>query len=524
MAKFNCVGVDKEYPKRYLDFHKAYLVDNTLVSKYLRMLRDDIVLFIEMCCLCSSKGKGNRNSKLIPNHFELFEKQKEIARDFERIYQGDTDYAGAVISKSRQLGCSWLFAACALWVATFYKDQSIMITSKDESGLHTKNDTNTFLGKIDYMISNFPKILTNNITTSSRTNYIKVNSSNIEGKSGDKGIRGSTPALMIHDEFAFNDFDSSIMEQAVSCNCPLFFLSTLNTPDKEFDKLRSNPVYHQIVMTVEHDDPRITNYQEFRERKIAELNYDVGRYEKEYELKYDTSNEARIFTPKHLEYLKVHRLESEEYRSYPIFAGLDIAGGGSNKTVLTIKQGYRIIYRKKWNEPLGYKIVDSVIKDCIEWRVLMLCFDEIGIGSAIVSEFDRLANSGFNFGFKIQGVNVGLPAPGFNQLRGMENKVFYSNIRSMLHDTLSDAVVKSIEYDNNSIKDNTFIDLYKQDDILSEMAYAMKTGNDKKYQVMSKKELKSRGFQSPDSLDSLLLAYACEIYYYVSAIRKHLWG
>ena len=516
-SRVSVLGVDPTFPDRYMQFHKKYFDGKNALQEEegLRLLKKDIVLFVEMCIRVSSRGKGGRKKTML---FECWDAQKSLLRTLYEAYLDPTT-RGVVCEKSRQQGASWLCCAFALFIAFFYTQEEIGFTSRKSDWVHKLNNVNTLLGKIEFMIENLPKALKKRLFHL-RINKmcIDINSSTILGLTGEEGARSATPDMIINDEFAFNENAGALLTSAVPA-CPMnVFVSTLNTPDDEFDLLRTSSMYVQTHLDW-HDDPRITDYEKFKKDTIAAFNGDEARFDLEFDRQYDLTSHDYLFPAEwlkpelHTESLGPH------YQQGAIIAGFDVAGMGSNSNVLVIRQGAHIIDMYTWRKYTAYESVERLIEHCTDHQVDYCCFDQLGVGYGIASEFSRLTRHA-PLPFMVIGVAFSWGAD--KQYLGNttdivlqeEEKRLFRNMRAKLYWRLREKVRQTVEQGKGVAVTNAITLRYPV--FLKQMRRIKYSKEGGRITIHSKekmkKEAQSKGmrWESPDELDALVLTFAMD--------------
>ena len=146
--------------------------------------RADPIYFMETYCRVAHPTKG-----LVP--FKLYDFQKRVVKDF-------LNNRFVIVNKSRQVGLSTVTSNYALWLALFFKNRTIKIISIKD------NDAKDFLKKIKTSYSGLPEWLRDEPVVSNVHTLELTSGSVIESvASGSSAARGTSPSLLIIDEFAF---------------------------------------------------------------------------------------------------------------------------------------------------------------------------------------------------------------------------------------------------------------------------------------------------------------------------------
>jgi hypothetical protein len=165
--------------------------------------------------------------------------------------------------------------------------------------------------------------------------------------------------------------------------------------------------------------------------------------------------------------------------SAPIVIGVDPARGGTDSTVIAVRQGRDLIAIKRYHGDDTMTVVGHVIDAIEEYKPVLTVIDEGGLGYGIL---DRLTEQRY----KVRGVNFGWKA---------KNQVMWGNKRAELwgetREWLKTASIKT-------------------DRMLKNDLTGPKTKPDSSGKIFleSKKDMKSRGLASPDAADAIAVTFA----------------
>jgi len=175
--------------------------------------------------------------------------------------------------------------------------------------------------------------------------------------------------------------------------------------------------------------------------------------------------------------------EFEVDETDPLKMGIDVAAGGEDVSVATIRRGNTTEWIEAWAEANTMSTVGKIINLMERFKVIPadVNIDAIGIGKPI---FDRLVEQGYN----VNGVVVGEAA---------EDKEHYTNIKAESYFKLAQ------RFEDGLISIPDEVNLITQ---LSTIRYD--TQSDKRMFIVSKEVMKNRyRVKSPDYADSLMLAF-----------------
>ena len=168
--------------------------------------------------------------------------------------------------------------------------------------------------------------------------------------------------------------------------------------------------------------------------------------------------------------------------SAPVVLGIDPARSGADSTVIVVWQGRDLIAIERHHGDDTMETVGNIIDAIERYSPTMACIDEGGIGAGIL---DRLTEQRY----KVRGVNFGWKA---KNPRAHLNK--RAEIWCAMRDWLKSASIKE--------------DRRLKDDLTGVKSMFTSSGA---IQLESKKDMRSRGLDSPDSADALAVTFAFPI-------------
>mgnify|MGYP000860897227 CR=1 FL=1 len=189
--------------------------------------------------------------------FILFPRQEDFVK---WIYESYTESRRGLGEKSRDVGFTWLCAACAVCIWLFYPSSVIGFGSrKKELVDNGEHDPDSVFWKIRTFIDNLPvEFLHPQYTANRKWGIIPnpANNSVIKGEIGDEIGRGGRAGIYFVDEFAHLEHPD-MAESALSANtnCRIY-ISTVNGIGNLFYRLRHFLPKEQIFIFDWKDDPR----------------------------------------------------------------------------------------------------------------------------------------------------------------------------------------------------------------------------------------------------------------------------
>lgn len=183
-------------------------------------------------------------------------------------------------------------------------------------------------------------------------------------------------------------------------------------------------------------------------------------------------------------------LEEDQYIFQPLIMGVDVARFGDDQSVLTLRQGRKVLWMKKYGQLSTMDLAATVAAMLTKYPVNTCFVDEVGVGAGVV---DRLAQLGFD---NVCGVNVGSKA-------GEETRYF--NKRAEIWVKLKEWLEHADIPNDRGLRTDLTGPMYKLD-------------NKERIQLEKKEDMKKRGYNSPDCADSLALTFSMPV---VDQIQQH---
>ena len=196
-------------------------------------------------------------------------------------------------------------------------------------------------------------------------------------------------------------------------------------------------------------------------------------------------------------------LDYREYHQFPKVMGVDVARFGDDSTVLVVRQGPKILDIQEFKGLDNVEVAGKVLEFNRIHQCESIFVDSIGVGSGV---FDVCKHN------RLPVVEVVVSAK-------PTNPKHFANLRSQLWGSMKDWLQNGADLPFN--------------DKLVEQLGSMEYGYNGRMQIqlISKKDLKKRGFASPDIPDAIALTFAMDIFgagkkrFAIRTVRKsqYLW-
>lgn len=176
---------------------------------------------------------------------------------------------------------------------------------------------------------------------------------------------------------------------------------------------------------------------------------------------------------------------------HEVIAGVDIAAMGKDKTVITVREGMRVVDVKK-SEKQSTMVTAGQVVGIINNGASKVFLDVTGVGTGV---YDRLVELGFKN--KVVPINFGAkPMDNPFEIGPLKNSDKYADMGTQIYATLATLLEKhftAIPYDEDL---NTQLTNRR-----------MKTLSNGKMKLEPKEQFEARGFSSPDESDSMALCF-----------------
>lgn len=225
----------------------------------------------------------------------------------------------------------------------------------------------------------------------------------------------------------------------------------------------------------------------WRRKKIDEFSKDYDAGKENFQIEYPFSaNEAfknpvnNVFiNSKYVEKARKQRVDA----SGPLIIGVDVAISDRDRSAIIRRKGRVAFGLEKFSNYNTMEIVGRVKRIIQNENPHKVYIDCIGVGAGVV---DRLLEMGYDC---VEGINVA---------RSANDKEKFKNLRAELYSDLRDWLYGELP-----------VQLPDDDELHGELCcFGFKENSNGQIQIESKDDLRSRGLNSPDSADALMLTLA----------------
>jgi hypothetical protein len=381
--------------------------------------------------------------------------------------------------------------SCLVWMTLYYlltlEDCRILITAPSAQQLNRvfHSETQKWYARLPEIFKPFFDIKKESIHIKGKeyqmASLVTGNPSNIEGLQGGH----ATNYIIMGDE-------ASGLEELVFDT----LLGTLGAGDGRFI-MTSNPVrnsgrFYEIFANENKNWVRLTfnamDSAVTSQRWIEEMREMYNELDDNWQIRvlgnFGRYGEQQFIPSNVIETCVQNYIEYKGYSNYTKVAGVDVARFGADQTVLTLRQGSKILDITKYSGLDTMEVAARVVDYHHRFSPSIIYIDSIGIGAGV---YDRTAE-------------LGLPVKEVIVSQSSNNPKMYGNFRAQLWGEMRDWM-----HNGGDLPDDK--------DLISQLNSMQYTYNNKmQILLMSKKDIKKLGLPSPDIADSIALTFAGNVY------------
>lgn len=467
--------------------------------------------------------------------FTMYEHQRKLLREIIKAWRANETI---LIEKSRDQGASWVVVAFVLWLWLFQPGIKCGMGTRSKDQLDKLGDPDSLMEKIRMAIRRLPKWMwpAGYRESQHAKRFLFQNpahSATITGEAGKQMGRGGRSGTYVLDEFAFVAQNRTVWK-AVSGNADFcIVLSTPNGVGDQFEEMVHSENF-PVVRLHWKDDPRKNAYECVDEsgnvrlrgngfppsdlsgltvvypwevKKRAQLN-DDSAFAQEYDIDYTASLGSTLIPGRWVEKAVLARLPQDE----DAVAGLDVADGGRDSTVLVIRRGSVVTYIEAWKEEVSALLAAKILEVCMMHGVKRIHYDAFGPGATLSAEMVKIGD----WAKRLHPLMVGDPAsddvwPGGEGDTAKTSRQLFANLRAELAFKLRERFRKTFEVANGDglYPDDELIQIPNNVSLKRELSQPQWQRNSVgKGALESKEKMAKRLIKSPDYFDSTMYAFA----------------
>jgi len=452
---------------------------------------------------------GRGSAAFMP--FVLFPRQRQAIEWFWARYQAQNE---GVLDKSRNCGVTWLALAFSWWLWTFHGGVQIGFGSRTEGLVDRIGDPDSIFEKFRMLMRYLPAELKPlGFKADQDLPHMRLknreNGSAIIGQGGRNIGRGGRSSIYFIDEAAFleypEDAEAALSETA---DCKVWMSTVGPEPGDYFSRKRWGGNFPVFTFHW-RDDPRKDDA--WYQQKKRSLEPEV--LAREVDIDYEAGATMTAVSPAWVRASVALRqaLESEvAFLTGAGEAGLDVAGGGANKTVFIPRYGCYVGEPKAWAEGDSINVGGLANEAAKQTGCEIIKFDSIGLGRGVAAALRRMPD------VESQGVNAGDRPTLTRWPDGKRAKDKFANLKAELWWVVRDRLRRTYEHwlhyagEGGQAHEVDDLLLLPDDAVLcAELALPRYTYLESgKIQIEGKRQLAKRGIASPDYADALILSFA----------------
>jgi phage terminase large subunit len=422
------------------------------------------------------------------------------------------------VEKSRDVGVTWLIDYFATWLWLFGSGAKVGIGSRKGVLVDQIGNPDSIFEKIRINLRYMPReLLPDGFDVNRDAAYMRIvnpmTGAAITGEVGDQIGRGGRSSVYFLDEAAFIE-RPELVDASLSQNSDCIIeVSTVNpgAAGGPFHRKRNRHVGTQHLFEFDwRDDPR-KNDAWYADQKTRN---DPAVVASELDRNWEADADNVVCPAAWVRAAKELSLKASGKR----IGGGDV-GGGSDLSVLIVRQGPRVEMPIAWTDP---DIIDTArvfVDLCKQHRVDMLNYDVFGLGTGMMAALKRMP------GIRAAGINVGQQPSDRVWPDKRKSKEKFLNLKAEIWWLMRDALQNTFEHvtwlESNgargkqhppdellSLPDDGKIDSPAA--VLASQLSVVRWHRTPvgKIQIETKEELQKRGVKSPDHADALALTFA----------------
>lgn len=487
------VNDEVKIPMRMGDFGSA-LTANTPVDELLDKLAsfsDDFAGFVRWAFPWGEPG-SSLEDQAGPEQWQL-EQQERIS---QRIKDGGVE--GCVVeedvSSGHGVGKSAQVSWAILWAISTHADTRGVVTANTDTQLRTKTWAELakwyamFIGKQFFTLTATAIYIANDPVREKawRIDQIPWSKTNTESFAGMHNL--NKRILVIFDEAsAIDDLIYEVTEGALTDAKTQIFWLRYGNPTRTSGKFFHNCVQGKRN-TYTRVDSRTVSFSNKPQIQawIDDYGEDSDFVRVRVKGEFPRAGFANFISPGLVMDARRRTLGLTAYSGHPKVLSIDPARFGDDSTVITLRQGQKILFQLSLNGFDGHDVAGRVMEICRkEQGIVCIAYDAIGIGAELDGVLKRIPQ----LKIPLLPISWGCPAKDDRQYFNMRSEA-WGRMREWL--------------ETASIPD---------DDELANQLSSLSYGYDgrMRVQLQSKKDLKRDGGKSPDKADSIALGLCVDL-------------
>lgn len=349
----------------------------------------------------------------------LWDRQEEVIEFIMRHWEANES---ALIKKGRDVGLSVMVCALGVWFWLFRPGVVVAYGSRKEDLVHRQKDPNSLFEKIRMILRGLPDwMMPRGFKFHDHFNYMIVqnpeNGATLVGEGGADLGRGGRSTLFLADEFSAVDH-AQAAHAAITGNtdCCIFF-GTSRGRDTYFYELEERGRYEVLRFPWYYDPRKVDDpldagnpaaASEWKDRKEEEVGPVI--FAQEFACDDDQAVDNVVIPMEWVraalsekvqrfcgvKWAEGHWIELEPIRGVKV-AGLDIADGGADDTVLAPRHGAVVQPLRSWGDLRARSMAPVIDRYASQLGTQFLYFDRSGVGQEFEGPIERVSGGSYLF-------------------------------------------------------------------------------------------------------------------------------
>lgn len=442
----------------------------------------------------------------------LYPKQIEYQKWREDHYLRNK---GGIVFKCRDVGVSWMNVTNQAWHWFFEDGFQGRFGSLKAEEVDSKNDPDSLFQKLRTIIYSVPLWMLplefhneDNKYDKIMQIYNPVTQATITGQQGDNMGRGGRASEYDVDEWAKVQHDK-LVDSNLGSNSPcVFYTGTPMGRDNDYaEKLTSGKI--DVFSFDWWDDPRKTpdwleNYKETHSKAVVqqEVLKSLDAFAGGTCIPSDwVAAAVQLWN-------KIDKGEVE-YTSEERMGAMDVAAGGTNRTVYQHRRGIVVGDMREWDLNNTTRIAEHGASAADENQDIMLQYDPIAVGVGVKSTFEDMEPSFRPVPVDYRGAASSIPLDGDTRTAAQR----CLNRRAELAMRLRRRFEKTYEFVHDGVKHDLdgLIAIPDHAKLRTQLSVPERFSEHGKWRLESKEAMVKRGVESPDYFDVTCMNFANEV-------------
>lgn len=443
--------------------------------------------------------------------FTPFPRQVEL---LAWIAEREAKREGGLVEKSRDTGVTYCCCAYALHGWLFRPGFACGFGSRKLELVDKLGDPSSIFEKLRILLRGLPAwMMPAGFRWSDHDNFARLlnpaNGATIVGEGGDQIGRGGRVGVYFVDEAAFIERPALLDGSLAATTDVRIDVSTPNGPGNKFAEKRHSGKVPVFTFRWQ-DDPR--KGVEWYARQVAEK--DPVTIAQEFDIDYTASVEGITIPALWVRAAVDLPLEA----SGPVTAGLDIAAGGSNRSVFIPRQGPVARRPVDWGQLNTTQTARRALEEARRANVSVLNYDCVGVGEGVRGTFEEAAkDEEAPLPCRVVAVNSGATPSDRRWPDGKTARAKFLNLRAEMWRSLRLRFEKAYEYrlflagqeGGKEHPHEEMISIPNDERLISDLSLPLSFETEGgKIKLESKDSMARRGVKSPDFGDALALTEA----------------